>query len=81
MSKPYDIPQDIWDTAYEALHPLIKEQYKTSPFSMTQHLGMARAILAERERCARLAETRSPDDDSLDWQVRQQVAKTIRAGS
>lgn len=58
MTRPEDIPQDIWDTAFEALHPLVRKQYEISPFSMVQHLGMARAILAERERCAKILMTR-----------------------
>lgn len=36
------------------------------------------AVAKEREACAQVAETRSPDDDRLDFQVRQQVATAIR---
>jgi hypothetical protein len=31
------------------------------------------------EKCAEVAETRSPDDDSLDWQARKHAATAIRA--
>lgn len=38
-----------------------------------------KAVLDEREACAVIAETRSPDDDRLDFQVRQTVANAIRS--
>lgn len=53
--RPEDIAKDIWDAAYEALHPASRHLYETSPFSMVQHLGIAKAIQAERERCHTIA--------------------------
>ena len=50
MTKPEDIPQDVWDASFAALLPIVRNQYETSPMAMVQHLGIARAILAERER-------------------------------
>ena len=51
MSKPEDIPEDVWRAA-EVAHG----QFADS--SVTMNLGeiIARAILAERERCAELIE-------------------------
>jgi len=48
MTKPEDIPQDVWDAANKAM---------VTAFTLgdaTIHL--ARAILAERERCAALCD-------------------------
>ena len=41
----------------------------------------ARAILAERERAARIAETAHDDDDSIDRQIRSSIADDIRKGA
>lgn len=41
----------------------------------------ARAILAERERAARIAETAHEDDDSIDRQIRSSIADDIRKGA
>lgn len=49
MSRPEDIPQDVWDTAFKAMPVGHREVYERSPFSMALHLGFARAIMAERE--------------------------------
>jgi hypothetical protein len=47
MSRPDDIPQDVWDAAERAyVHDDYFEQVEMT----------ARAILAERERCAKVAE-------------------------
>ena len=58
MSKPEDIPQDVWDAALVCIHDTV-EQHQ-SGIAINQHtldvmiLAVARAILAERERCAGL---------------------------
>ncbi|WP_323015504.1 hypothetical protein [Devosia sp.] len=44
MSKPEDIPQDIWDAAAIGAAPLVKRQEL-----------IARAVMAEREACAHAA--------------------------
>lgn len=44
MTRPADIPQDIWDVGVDVLN----DWSKGPPTSET----IARAILAERERCA-----------------------------
>lgn len=68
MSKPEDIPAEVWDEAFKAMPPVNQEAYDKSPFAMVLHLGFARAILAaekrgeerERESCAAIV------DDHLD---------------
>ena len=45
MSHPTDIPSDIWDAAVAATH------YE----GVTLDEAIARAIMAERERCAKIA--------------------------
>lgn len=50
--KPDDIPQGIWDAAYDAMPPALQGNFKSSPFAMTLHLAFARAIMGEREACA-----------------------------
>lgn len=56
MSKPSDIPQDIWDAAKAVLAQLDG----TTPDRVGGQVGslsiVARAILAERERCAKVCE-------------------------
>ena len=47
MSKPEDIPQDIWETA-QSINQVL-------PYSHVQG-RVARAILEEREACAAIAE-------------------------
>lgn len=73
MSKPEDIPQDVWDEAFLAMPPISREAYERSPFSMVLHLGFARAIMAaekrgeerEREACAELASDYQPTPSLL----------------
>lgn len=81
-NRPDWCPEEVWaelsNVAAGALDALPSE----GPQMRSHRIqNIVRAILAERERCARVAETRSPDDDNLDWQVRQQVARAIRAPS
>lgn len=55
MTKPDDIPQDVWDAASTCLG-----FYDASPFGGITGQAVAkiaRAIMAEREACAVLAET------------------------
>lgn len=52
MSKPDDIPQDVWDAASKvATAPRVTGAL----FSENYVLPIARAILSERERCAKVA--------------------------
>ena len=50
--KPEDIPQDVWDTA-ERCWTFVMDETHGAPDEIEQ---IARAILAERERCAKVAE-------------------------
>lgn len=49
MSKPDDIPQDVWDSAEDQLRGL---SYLLSSTEI-----VARVILAETERCAKIADS------------------------
>jgi hypothetical protein len=93
--KPEDIPQDVWDAAEfvgEAIHgrhvrgwvswPLI-----TASGPPPQEI-VARAIMAERERCAAVADTyfmRWENDGSAYWLERrmhsEEIAGAIRKGT
>lgn len=85
MGKPDDIPQDVWDATDKpafrvALDVVAGQKWDIRP-------TIARAILAERERCAKVAEaTRADetDDDpwSSGWRVAcNNIAAAIRKGS
>lgn len=52
MAKPDDIPQDVWDAASEVVGTIDGLGY-----AKVHTDKIARAILAERERCAEIAET------------------------
>lgn len=63
MSKPDDIPQDVWDEGVkEAQHFVQWLDAGNSTGSLSPHAvegladSIARAIMAERERCAKVAE-------------------------
>lgn len=49
MTKPDDIPQDVWEAASDAHHEL------TNSHAANETI-IARTIMAERERCASMAE-------------------------
>lgn len=63
MSKPDDIPQDVWDAAAIGVDYYSRRQ---------EHV--ARAVLAERERCAVKA------DRYADRESGRVIAKAIREG-
>lgn len=52
MSKPDDISQEAWNTATK----LVSEIFGTGDYSHTLSVEVARALMAETERCARLAD-------------------------
>jgi hypothetical protein len=67
MSRPEDIPQDVWETAQEALHVAWDEHgAEFNPLSNLISTGLwhrfyvatARAIMAERERTTDLIAAR-----------------------
>lgn len=49
MTKPDDIPQDIWDAAIKSVRSAWRRKSNAAE-------GCARAIMAEREACALVAE-------------------------
>lgn len=54
MSKPDGIPQDVWDAAREATGGWMAAGESESNAALVQSVG--RAIVAERERCAKIAD-------------------------
>ena len=75
MSRPDDIPQDVWD-AVSGL-PIISENFDDADFAC-----VARAIMAEREACAQIAHGFPQNRDwvpgSLYGAIRREVAAAIR---
>lgn len=53
MTRPNDIPQDVWEAAARAL---IGRDLAPPNDRDRDQICIARAILAERERCATIAE-------------------------
>lgn len=54
MSKPDDIPQDVWDAAEKPAFRVKMDAAAGQWWDI--HPTIARAIMAERERCANVAE-------------------------
>lgn len=89
MSRPDDIPADVWVAADEALDNLlcncIEASGSTEQLRVDSTIPIARAILAERERCAKVAEgferNREWVPGSLYDTLRREVAAAIRQGS
>lgn len=66
MGKPKDIPQDVWDAATYALFGSIPDDMQ-SLLSVNDrvHLGRtARAIMVERDRCAKIAAAAAMDAEA-----------------
>ena len=78
--KPDDIPQDVWDAGEDHLR---RYSYLLSSTEI-----VARAILAERERCAKIAggyvplqiRAISADADRVTPKVAADIAAAIRKG-
>jgi hypothetical protein len=60
MTKPDNIPQDVWSAAEDAFDTLLCNDIRASgtseQFRIDSITPVARAILAERERCAKMAD-------------------------
>lgn len=56
MNRPYDIPEDVWDRAADFAHEIGTHSGYGIYGDVVDHqsamTAVARAILAERERCA-----------------------------
>ena len=77
MNRSEDIPQDVWDAA-EA----VETDINGPDHSAYSHAAIARAIMAERERCARLAVKQGAEWGSLDAGVAcDDLADQIRGQS
>lgn len=92
MTKPDDIPQDVWDAAEDAFDTLLCNDIQASgtaaQFRIDSITPVARAILAERERCARLADPVEPRGDwhasayeKQAYDLRVNIAASIRGAA
>lgn len=54
MSRPDDVPEDVWEEAGLAMSPAWLNS--ETPAYFVQRVGIARALLAERERCAKICD-------------------------
>lgn len=92
MAKPDEIPQDVWDAAYEEMITAgaryFNEYYEPGEPGELYENGLvtviapfvARAILAERERCAKVAslyQVDFPGGSGDDGSVRRLVSDAI----
>lgn len=91
MSKPDDIPQDVWDVAWEVdveADFTFDGQTSGSAERLATAENIARAILAERERCAAFMDRRADELEAssdtvlgrMMGEVYRAEAKSIRSG-
>lgn len=87
MVRPDGIPEDIWSAAKAAYVPGSVAEPK-SKVTLEKIVWIATAILAERERCAKIAEEDVRTALAIDrqykptWFVRaEQIAEAIRKGA
>ena len=78
MTRPEDIPEDVWNTAFDAMPPVNRDGYEMSPYAMVLHLGFARAILAERD--STLNRLREPPGHVTDAMAAARKASEKRNG-
>ena len=78
MTRPEDIPEDVWEAGLAA--------WRKDGCSAPEPNTYARAILAERERCAQRAEAK--DREGREWvagslfgNIRREIAADIRGGA
>ncbi|MGV8950107.1 MAG: hypothetical protein ACOH2M_03315 [Cypionkella sp.] len=84
MSKPADIPQDVWETAGDFETSLALSADMSGMDQLIIRESIARAILEEREACAARAEAldrsgREWVSDSLWAHIKADTASAIRA--
>jgi hypothetical protein len=89
MSKPEDIPQDVWLAAENALDDMLCNCIEASgtaeQFRADNITPIARTIMAERERCAKECDrfdAPASDSDFVTGQATaaQQIRAAIRKG-
>lgn len=56
MSRPEDIPQDVWEAAERPVWLAVHS-------SLPMQVEVARAIMAERERCAKVADEQASREE------------------
>lgn len=59
MTRPSDIPERVWDAAVDPAHVVFDaaiDLYETGACSADIRVVIARAIMAETERCAQVAD-------------------------
>jgi hypothetical protein len=79
MSKPDDMPDDIWAAAEDpslAAFDASVDLYETGMENANIQLIIAQAILDERVRCARIAEEFAPNDQCFPYYHVNDVANT-----
>lgn len=87
MNRPENIPFEVWDIAFDAMPPVAKVNYETSPLSMVLHLGFASAIMAaekrgeerEREACAAFMDMRAEEVSKGGGNVSHMMGQIFRA--
>lgn len=72
MTRPADISQEVWDVAYDVADAIVDANWGPSDRKVET---VARAILAERERCALNIERRNGEITD-----RSGIAREIRMG-
>lgn len=77
MERPDDIPKDVWDAAVDVARTWYHEEWEPTEYiQRTLVEGIARAIMAERESCARIADAHS----ECERDCGDVIAAAIRAG-
>ncbi|MFM2005159.1 MAG: hypothetical protein RLZZ09_814 [Pseudomonadota bacterium] len=83
MTRPSDIPADVWEAAKEAGAAVFDgavDLYETGIETISIPLVIARAILAERERAARVCEDAADEaDDRLNRTGSEQFRRNYAA--
>lgn len=78
MSRPEDVPQGVWDAAHEEVEAMPERP----PFKVEVQQAIARAIFAERERCAKvLADNHTIISGEPADPMMPQLIDAIRAGA
>lgn len=70
MSKPDDIPKDVWDATDVIAEPLLgrhERGWVMWPLVWPAREIAARAVMAERERCAKIAEGQTYKERYRTW--------------
>jgi hypothetical protein len=85
VSKPDDVPQDVWDAAVKA-ELVVEDEFTDLNDWNSRDVAtdiIARAIMAERERCAKIADAHAAENWSMteEEHAAQVIAAAIRKGT